>query len=74
MPEERRSKLPSHDSKKVPDPSSTCPRCHHFEQTAAAREVPDRMAGASGFPRGIDQNKAAEILTKAFPQKQRSYG
>jgi hypothetical protein len=61
----------AHDPKKVPDPSPTCPRCHYWEQTAEARF--QRTAG-NQWPLGIDQGKAADILTKAFPQKQRSYG
>lgn len=60
----------AHDPKKVPDPSPTCPRCHYFEQTRETR--PERSL-AVPFPLGIDQGKAQEILTRAFPQKQRSY-
>lgn len=63
----------AHDPKKVPDPSADCPRCHYWEQHAeehAAR----RRASAPDWPLGIDQAKAAEILTTAFPQKQYSRG
>lgn len=70
MAEERRSKLPQHDSKKVPDASATCPRCNYFRDTAKTRD--ERMSNSSGFPDGINQNIAQDILTRAFPQKQRS--
>ena len=63
----------AHDPKKVPDPSPTCPRCHYWELNAeenAAR----RRAAAPDWPLGIDQGKAQDILNRAFPQKQRSYG
>ena len=61
----------AHNPKAVPDPSPTCPRCHYFEQNAEA--VLKRSLG-DGFPQGIDQLKAQELLNRAFPQKQRSYG
>jgi len=61
----------AHDPKKVPDPSPTCPRCHYFEQQL--KDTPARDLGDS-FPLGIDQHKAQDILNRAFPQKQRSYG
>ena len=57
---------------KAPDPSPTCPRCHYWEQHEASH-VPIRAA-KSDWPLGIDQGMAQEILTRAFPQKQRSYG
>jgi hypothetical protein len=58
----------AHDPKKVPDASPVCPRCHYFEQTAQIRA--DR-ALPSAWPLGIDQQKAMDILTAAFPD---SYG
>lgn len=69
------SKLPAHDSKKVPDPSPDCPRCHYWEQKAAAeaRTASDRVL-TDEWPLGIDQNAAQELLNRAFPQKQRDYG
>lgn len=72
MAEARASKLPAHDSKKVPDPSPNCPRCHYWEQKLAA-EAPGRPI-ASRYPNGIDQQVAVDILNRAFPQKQRNYG
>lgn len=71
MPEERRSKLPKHEPGKVPDPSPTCPRCHHFAQKAAAGSAGARTL-ADPWPLGIDQHKAQELLVAAFPQKQRA--
>lgn len=58
----------THDPKKVPEPSATCPRCHYFEQSAQVRS---ERALADPWPLGIDQQKAMDILVKAFP---RSYG
>jgi hypothetical protein len=63
----------AHDPKKVPDPSPTCPRCHYFEKAELA-DPGRRRVFESAWPLGIDQNKAQDLLTKAFPQKQRSYG
>jgi len=63
----------AHDPKKVPDPSADCPRCHYFEQQELANRRQDRVM-VPRYPGGIDQHKAAELLAKAFPQKQRTYG
>lgn len=63
----------THEPKKVPDPAPDCPRCHYFERQELANRRPDRVL-ESRYPGGIDQHKAVEILTRAFPQKQRSYG
>lgn len=71
MAEERRSKLPKHEPGKVPDPSPTCPRCHYWEQKAAA-ETKDVRDLVPAYPHGINQTTAVEILARAFPQKQRS--
>jgi hypothetical protein len=57
---------------KAPDASPTCPRCNYWAQHAADH-VPIR-ASKGDWPRGIDQVKAQDILNRAFPQKQRSYG
>lgn len=54
---------------KIPDPSADCPRCHYWEQRAAA-EAPRRNLN-NDWPLGIDQTKALDILTRAFP---RAYG
>lgn len=62
--------MADHDPKKVPDPSAACPRCHYFTQTESVREE-RRMAAKPAWPHGIDQQKALDILTKAFPK---SYG
>lgn len=71
MAEERRSKLPKHEPGKVPDPSPTCPRCHYWQQKAAAEGAGERTL-SDPWPLGIDQNKAQHLLVAAFPQKQRS--
>lgn len=52
----------------APDPSPDCPRCHYWQLNA---EVSLARAGTSEWPMGIDQHKALEILTAAFPD---SYG
>lgn len=62
----------AHNPKDVPDASATCPRCRYWEQHAS-EHVPINKAKGD-WPLGIDQVKAQEILNRAFPQKQRSYG
>jgi hypothetical protein len=55
----------------VPDPAPDCPTCHYWEQRQArlAAEAPRPLV--SRWPNGIDQRKALDILTAAFPN---SYG
>ena len=61
-----------HDPKKVPDASPDCPRCHYWASKAEELSARARAA-APAYPNGIDQAIAAEILTKAFPQRPRSH-
>lgn len=62
----------THEPKKVPDPSPSCPRCHYFERQELAAGQPERTLEPR-YPHGINQQVAGDILAKAFPQKQRSY-
>ena len=57
----------------IPDAAPTCPRCHYWElkeQAEAKTAVRPRM-GTHPYPLGIDQRKALDLLTRAFPS---SYG
>lgn len=53
---------------KIPDPSPDCPRCHYWERTAETRA---KRLMPNLWPKGIDQQKAADLLTRAFPQRPR---
>ena len=55
---------------KGPDPSPGCPRCHYFSQLDPSLEQ-RRRSFESQYPHGIDQQKALDLLVKAFPK---SYG
>ncbi len=67
--------MATHDPKRVPDPSKDCPRCHYFEQKAEAEDAQAaQRVLRDSWPLGIDQKAAQELLAKAFPQKQRTYG
>lgn len=58
--------MPSHPN--APDPSADCPRCNYFRQHEKQLWV---LRRETDWPLGIDQGKALEILTRAFPK---SYG